>query len=146
MKETISRKSSYINILTRLLMYRAEREVAPASCWPRPSEGRTRACAGVASAVPATPRLASGRQGCPPLPRRNLAALAGGYAASIASCDCGVRITGTPIYLRVFVHLRPGCLHAGVPVLELFGCPQVVRFRGRSLQTACPPEVSQPDR
>src|SRR6266478_8046822 len=63
-----------------------------------------------------------------------------------SSCDGGVRITGTPIYVQVFVPPPPRCLRGGLPAPEPFECRQAVRFRGRSLQTVYPVEVYREDR
>jgi hypothetical protein len=57
------------------LSYEAKRRVAPASCWPRPSDAGTSACSGVSSArVTATLALRR-RVRHPPLPSINLTAL-----------------------------------------------------------------------
>jgi hypothetical protein len=63
-----------------------------------------------------------------------------------SACDCGVRITGTPIYEQAFDPPQSQRLRAGLPAPEPFGYQQAARFRARSLQTGYPVEVYPRDR
>ena len=56
--------------------------------------------------------------------------------SSKSSCDCGVRITGTPIYAQVFDLLQLGALRDGLLAPEPFEFQRAVQFRARSLRTA----------
>ena len=57
------------------LSYEAKRRVAPASCWPRPSDAGTSACSGVSSVRVTAPLALRGPVRHPAPPGVNLAAL-----------------------------------------------------------------------